>query len=66
VIVCAWQDLLQPQNNDLQIREGEDGVFVAGVHEVEVKTMEDCLHLLQVGERNRHARQLTKRRPLQQ
>ncbi|BDA45755.1 probable Kinesin heavy chain at N-terminal half [Coccomyxa sp. Obi] len=47
------QDLLQPQNNDLQIREGEDGVFVAGVHEVEVKKVEDCLHLLQVGDRNR-------------
>ncbi|EIE22665.1 kinesin-domain-containing protein [Coccomyxa subellipsoidea C-169] len=47
------QDLLQPQNNDLQIREGEDGVFVAGVHEVEVKNMEDCLHLLQIGDRNR-------------
>ncbi|KAK9904052.1 hypothetical protein WJX75_003480 [Coccomyxa subellipsoidea] len=47
------QDLLQPQNNDLQIREGEDGVFVAGVHEVEVKNMEECLHLLQVGDRNR-------------
>ncbi|CAL8470663.1 g10205 [Coccomyxa elongata] len=47
------QDLLQPQNNDLQIREGEDGVFVAGVHEVEVEKVEDCLHLLQVGDRNR-------------
>lgn len=37
----------------MQIREGENGVFVAGVHEVEVKSMEDCLHLLQVGDRNR-------------
>lgn len=54
--LCALQDLLQPQNNDLQIREGEDGVFVAGVHEVEVKKVEDCLHLLQVGDRNRSAR----------
>lgn len=47
------QDLLQPQNSDLQIREGENGVFVAGVHEVEVNGTEDCLHLLQVGDRNR-------------
>lgn len=47
------QDLLQPQNSDLLIREGDSGVFVAGVHEVEVGSMEDCLHLLQVGERNR-------------
>jgi len=49
----ALQDLLQPQNSDLQIREGESGVFVAGVHEVEVNCTEDCLHLLQVGDRNR-------------
>ena len=47
------QDLLQPQNSDLLIREGDNGVFVAGVHEVEVGSMEDCLHLLQIGERNR-------------
>ena len=51
----SWclQDLLRPENENLQIREGESGVFVAGVHEVEVKGMEDCLHLLQLGERNR-------------
>ena len=47
------QDLLRPENENLQIREGDTGVFVAGVHETEVKGMEDCLHLLQLGERNR-------------
>lgn len=47
------QDLLRPENNDLQIREGEAGVYVAGVHEAEVTSMEACLHLLQLGDRNR-------------
>ncbi|KAK9845464.1 hypothetical protein WJX81_007142 [Elliptochloris bilobata] len=47
------QDLLRPENNDLQIREGDAGVYVAGVHEAEVAGMEDCLHLLQLGDRNR-------------
>ncbi|KAL3161494.1 hypothetical protein ABBQ32_010369 [Trebouxia sp. C0010 RCD-2024] len=47
------QDLLRPENENLQIRESDTGVFVAGVHETEVKGMEDCLHLLQLGERNR-------------
>ena len=51
--VLLLQDLLQPQNSDLLIREGDAGVFVAGVHEVEVGSVEDCLHLLQIGERNR-------------
>ena len=36
-----------------QIREAEHGPFVAGVSEREVKSMQDCLHLLQVGDRNR-------------
>ena len=48
------QDLLRPENENLQIRESDTGVFVAGVHETEVKGMEDCLHLLQLGERNRY------------
>ena len=49
------QDLLRPENENLQIRESDTGVFVAGVHETEVKGMEDCLHLLQLGERNRYS-----------
>lgn len=51
------QDLLRPENENLQIRESDTGVFVAGVHETEVKGMEDCLHLLQLGERNRYSTQ---------
>lgn len=35
------------------IRENEGGVFISGVQEVQVKKMEDCLQLLQLGERNR-------------
>lgn len=35
------------------IRENESGVFISGVQEVQVKKMEDCLQLLQLGERNR-------------
>ncbi len=59
------QDLLRPENENLQIRESDTGVFVAGVHETEVKGMEDCLHLLQLGERNRYTDRLFKRVPLQ-
>ncbi|KAK9853102.1 hypothetical protein WJX84_005315 [Apatococcus fuscideae] len=47
------QDLLQPQNENMQIREGANGVFVEGVHETEVRSTEDCLRLLQMGDRNR-------------
>lgn len=35
------------------IRENDSGVFISGVQEVQVKKMEDCLQLLQLGERNR-------------
>ena len=55
--LCVLQDLLRPENENLQIRESDTGVFVAGVHETEVKGMEDCLHLLQLGERNRYSNQ---------
>ena len=47
------QDLIQPQNGDLQIRENENGVYVAGVSEREVSSMDDCLNLLHIGDRNR-------------
>ena len=49
------QDLLQPQNENMQIREGANGVFVEGVHETEVRSTEDCLRLLQMGDRNRYS-----------
>ena len=39
----------------MQIREGANGVFVEGVHETEVWSTEDCLRLLQMGDRNRWA-----------
>ena len=50
----AIQDLIKPQNSDLQIRENENGVYVAGVSEHEVSSMDDCLNFLHVGDRNRH------------
>jgi Kinesin motor domain len=49
------QDLLQPKSTDLQLRESpEEGVYVAGLKEVLVTRLEDCLELLKLGERNRH------------
>lgn len=48
------QDLLQPKSMDLQLRESpEEGVYVAGLKEVLVTRLEDCLELLKLGERNR-------------
>ena len=57
--VLAIQDLIKPQNSDLQIRENENGVYVAGVSEHEVSSMDDCLNFLHVGDRNRHSPTLT-------
>eukprot|EP01018_Ginkgo_biloba_P028162 Gb_10626 [translate_table: standard] len=49
------QDLLRPENLNLQIREGEDGdIFVAGVQQVEVKSVEDVVRLLMLGDCNRY------------
>ena len=53
--INAIQDLIRPQNSDLQIRENENGVYVAGVSEHEVSSMDDCLNFLHVGDRNRHS-----------
>eukprot|EP00897_Mesotaenium_endlicherianum_P005553 jgi/Mesen1/5025/ME000025S04423 len=47
------QDLLRPPSSNMQIRENEHGVYISGVHEVEVKKVDDCLRLLALGERNR-------------
>ena len=47
------QDLLKPANENLQIREGSNGVFVSGVEEQPVGSMHDCLRLMQLGDRNR-------------
>lgn len=36
------------------IREDvNNGVFVSGVHDVPVTSLEECLHYLELGERNR-------------
>lgn len=48
------QDLLQPESESLVLREDmAQGVFVSGAHEVPVTTLEECLHYLELGERNR-------------
>lgn len=55
-IYCEqMQDLLSPETGDnLPIREGEGGaVHVPGLRQVEVKNLDDCLRLLQLGDRNR-------------
>jgi hypothetical protein len=54
------QDLLQPGDAEaLQIRENEGGVFVAGAREVAVRSCQDCLKLLHIGDRNRRAAALS-------
>ncbi len=35
------------------IREDPGGVFVAGASELPVSSLEECLHYLELGERNR-------------
>ncbi|OAE35630.1 hypothetical protein AXG93_645s1000 [Marchantia polymorpha subsp. ruderalis] len=47
------QDLLRPESCNMQIREGETGVYVSGIQEVEVKSAEDVMKLLLLGDRNR-------------
>lgn len=48
------QDLLNPDTSSLHIREGEDGgIFIAGVQEIEVKSIEDVVTLLMLGDCNR-------------
>ena len=50
------QDLLAPATGDLPLRETSEGGFeVLGLQQVEVRSLEDCLGLLQLGDRNRCA-----------
>ncbi|XP_024400296.1 kinesin-like protein KIN-UA isoform X2 [Physcomitrium patens] len=47
------QDLLRPESCNMQIREGMNGVYVSGVEEVQVKSVEDTMKLLMLGDRHR-------------
>ncbi|CAK9270181.1 unnamed protein product [Sphagnum jensenii] len=47
------QDLLRPESCNMQIREGDNGVFVSGVKDIKVKSVEDCMRLLMLGDQNR-------------
>ncbi|KAJ7563829.1 hypothetical protein O6H91_03G127400 [Diphasiastrum complanatum] len=49
------QDLLRPENSNLNIRETENGeVYVAGVEEIQVKSVQDVMKLLMIGDQNRN------------
>ena len=48
------QDLIQPSNTDIKIRESpESGVFITGNTWVSVKSVEGCLDVLTNAEKNR-------------
>jgi len=47
------QDLLRPESCNMQIREGDNGVYISGVEEVQVNSVEDSMKLLMLGDRNR-------------
>lgn len=49
----VMQDLLAPEHDNLQLREGPSGVYVEGVREEKVADIESCLQHLQIGDRNR-------------
>jgi len=52
--LASAQDLLQPRAVELALRESPEGAIeVPGLREVEVCSLEDCLGLLQLGDRNR-------------
>jgi kinesin family protein 5 len=54
-IYCEMiQDLLAPGNDRMQLREDQtDGVFIVGVTSMPLESPEDCLALLEEGNRNR-------------
>jgi len=48
------QDLIQPSNTDIKIRESpESGVFITGNTWISVKSVENCLNVLTNAEKNR-------------
>lgn len=49
-------DLLKDprMRNPLKVRESDEGVFIEGISEYQLKSQEDCLKLLQVGDRNKN------------
>lgn len=59
VYMESIQDLLRPEKSKLAIRDtgkgksGSQGVYVDNMEEVEVNSMDECIRLLQLGDRNR-------------
>ncbi|GAX79215.1 hypothetical protein CEUSTIGMA_g6655.t1 [Chlamydomonas eustigma] len=48
------QDLLSPESDNLQIREdANNGVYLTNAQEVAISDLAQCLHYLELGERNR-------------
>eukprot|EP00357_Protocruzia_adherens_P036313 CAMPEP_0115038492 /NCGR_PEP_ID=MMETSP0216-20121206/43441_1 /TAXON_ID=223996 /ORGANISM="Protocruzia adherens, Strain Boccale" /LENGTH=122 /DNA_ID=CAMNT_0002418903 /DNA_START=207 /DNA_END=571 /DNA_ORIENTATION=- len=48
------QDLLEPDNENIRIREDPNqGVFVSGVCWVQVTNEDECVELLKIGDKNR-------------
>lgn len=48
------QDLLNPTpDQDLPLRDTENGISVVGAKEIEVQNLDECLQLLTMGEQNR-------------
>lgn len=47
------QDLLQPENNNLQIREGKHKIYVEGLTKHQVRNADDILLLMDIGNRSR-------------
>lgn len=47
------RDLLKPGNNHLELRERENGICVPNLHSVLCKSVDDMLHVMNIGNKNR-------------
>lgn len=47
------RDLLKPGNNHLELRERENGIYVPNLHSVLCKSVEEMLHVMHMGNKNR-------------
>jgi hypothetical protein len=52
-VVWGYRQQTRPPHTQLIREDLANGVFVSGVHEVAVTSLEECLHYLEQGERNR-------------
>lgn len=47
------RDLLKPANHHLELRERENGIYVPNLHSVLCKSVEEMLHVMTMGNKNR-------------